>query len=228
MLRLIKDSEARIDKMLSLSKSPYLALSFGKDSIVMWDLVRKQKPDIKCLFLTDTETFMMFEYEELIKHYKNNYSINLEVIRTDTLAENNYNLDKARDARRANWYLPQFINKDGVFMGLRIEESKARRMTLLKKENNQIGRFIMQYKTGKRAGQYRCCPVADWASADILTYCKMNNLKLLGIYEQGNHIRTTARIPRDEKRANALNWIRISNPQKYQLLKNMIPELQYL
>ena len=123
--------------------------------------------------------------------------------------------------------LNKFEEHDGNFMGLRIEESKARRITLIKKTNNEFGKFIMQYKSGERAGTFRCCPLAKWKKEDIMMYLRMNNLPTLDIYKLGGHIRTTARLTGDSVRQSSLQWIRINKPENYQKLLQLIPDLKY-
>ncbi len=210
--------------MLSLSSNPYLALSFGKDSLVMLDLVRQLKPDIKCLFLKSEETYLMFNYEEVINKYLDK-GINLQIVETNRLTENENDWNKARKSGNKDFYLPEFFGYDGVFMGLRIGESKPRKMTLIKRENNQLGPRIMQYKTGKRKGMYRCCPVADWTDYEILLYLKENNLPFLDIYNEGEKMRTTARITGDAARQNALYWIKKNKPENWNKIRKMLPEL---
>ena len=222
----VDDSMSIIEDMLSLSSNPYLALSFGKDSLVMLDLVRRLKPDVKCLFLKSDETYYMYNYEEVIKKHK---GINLQIVSTHRLMENNYDWEKARKAGNKDFMHDDFFaGYDGVFMGLRIDESKGRRFSLLHKENNKIGRFIMQYKTGRREGMYRCCPMAKWKAFEVLLYLKAHNIPFLDVYDQGEHIRTTARITGDAQRQNALTWIKVNNPENWRKLIKMIPELRNL
>jgi 3'-phosphoadenosine 5'-phosphosulfate sulfotransferase (PAPS reductase)/FAD synthetase len=213
--------------MLTLCNNPYIALSFGKDSIVMMDLIYSIAPEIQCLFLTSQESFLMHNFEDLINHYKISHKLNLKIIYGDELESTN-TIDEARKKRKSNWYSDDFLSKDGVFMGLRIEESKARKMTLLNKENNKIFKRIMQYKNGERNGQYRCCPVADWSAFEIMHYCEINNLPLLEVYRFGEQIRTSARLPREEHRQSALASIKMSNPENYNKLLTLLPELRYV
>lgn len=214
-----------IEQMLSICSKPYLALSFGKDSLVMLDLVRGLNQNIKCLFLKSEESFLMYNYEEVINNYKER-GLNLHIVETNRLSENQGDWNKARKAGNKDFLLDDFFQGfDGVFMGLRIEESKARRITLIKKENNVIGPRIMRYKSGKREGMYRCCPVADWTSFEIMHYLKEKNLPFLDVYEQGNHIRTTARITGDAARQNSLYWIKKNKPENWNKIRKLIPEL---
>jgi len=221
----IDKSRESIRQMLSLSKNPYLALSFGKDSLVMLDLVREQYPDIPCLFLKSEETFLMYNYEEVIKEYIEQ-GVNLTLVETNRLSENAMDWEKARKKGNQDFLLDAFFDGwDGVFMGLRIEESKARRYSLTRKQSNNAGQMVYQYTSGKRKGMYRCCPLAFWKEHEIMVYLEERGLPYLDVYKEGSHIRTTARITGDAARQNALHWVKKNNPENWNKLKTLIPEL---
>jgi len=153
-----KLSRQSIERMLELSKNPYIALSFGKDSLVMLDLVRQYVPDIPCRFLKSSETYLLANYEEIIDYYVSD-GVNLHVVNTDRISE----ADSWKGARDlGDDDMEKLLNEgdfDGVFMGLREEESRARKITL--KCNNQYGFRVMRYKSGKRKGWFRCCPISS-------------------------------------------------------------------
>lgn len=216
-----------IEQMLTLCDNPYIALSFGKDSLVMVDLIYRIQRDIPCLFLKSEETFLLYDYERVIESWRESHNLNLHIVDTQRLSEHDHDWNAARKAGNKDFYRPEFFQGwDGVFMGLRIEESKARRITLIKEENNSIGNRIMQYKNGQRAGMYRCCPVADWLGWEIHTYLTDKQLPMLNIYSEGSHMRTTARLTGDAARQSALHWVKKSNPQNYNRLISMMPELK--
>lgn len=214
-----------IAKMLELSSNPYLALSFGKDSLVMLDLVLKQFPDIQCNFLKSDESDLMHDFKGIEEWYLTNKSLNLNIVNTHRMQEVGWDYALAQKGKKDDWFLDGFIhdkfgNKfDGVFMGLRIEESKARRMTLLKKSNNVEYKFIHKYKTGKRKDTYRCCPIAHFSESEIMEYLKENKLKYLEIYRFGSHIRTSARLPRKSTLAESSFWLQKNDPERYRQLK---------
>jgi len=216
-----------IEKMLELSKNPYIALSFGKDSLVLLDLVYKINHNIKCIFLKSEESFLMYNFEEVINWYLVNKNLNLHIVDTKRLSETNFDWFEARHKGNQDFLLDDFFNGyDGFFMGIRIQESKARKMTLLQSQNNKISKFIMQYKTGKREGMYRCCPLAKWTADEIMIYLLAKKLKFLDIYNLGSHIRTTARITSSSVLNNSLFWIKKNNPQNYNKLCQLLPILK--
>lgn len=223
--RKIEQAKDIINQMLTLCAKPYIALSFGKDSLVMLDLIYQTNNQIDCLFLTSDETFLMHNFKEVIDWYEAEKGIKLKIITTNTLLKNDFNLDKAREERKQDWMLDVFFEYDGVFMGLRAEESKARRLSLMDKNNVSPG--ILQYKSGKRKGQYRACPLKNWTQADIEIYSIAHNLKMLNVYEKlGFGERTTARIPRAEHRASCLHSIKQTSPENFNKLIALIPDLR--
>jgi 3'-phosphoadenosine 5'-phosphosulfate sulfotransferase (PAPS reductase)/FAD synthetase len=213
--------------MLFLSGNPYLALSFGKDSLVTLDLIRSVYPQIKCLFLKSEESFLLYNFEEIIDYYKND-GINLEIVETRRLSENNWNWEIARKAGNNDFNLFEYEEYDGVFMGLRIEESKARKFSLLtNKHKNRVYPFIHEYTAGRRKGIFRCCPVATWSEDEILIYLKERNLPFFDIYNNGSFIRTTARLTGDAvRRGDCLYWIKKTDPERYNILISKLPELK--
>lgn len=205
--------------MLSLCSNPYLALSFGKDSVAMLDLVREQAPNVQCLFLASEETFYMGNYDELLGHYRA-AGVCVEVVEMN-------HLDHDFDAGRNNEFQqPRFFDGwDGVFMGLRIEECKARRISLLRKENNEAGSRIMQYKSGRRAGMYRCCPMADWTGFEVMLYVQEKGLRVLDCYTDYT-VRSSAQMPYGQGATNALFRVQQTSPERYNRLITLIPELK--
>ena len=225
----IQESLSIVQQMLGLSKNPYIALSFGKDSLVMMDLVYRLSPGVKCLFLKSEESFLMYNYEELIEWYQKNRQLNLHIVKTQRLSEHNFDWNRARKAGNQDFYLDGFFDGyDGIFMGLRMEESPPRMVTLAAKEHNRIGKFIMQYQAGKRKGMYRCCPVAEWTSFEIMFYLQKCKLPMLDVYRLGDHIRTTARITGTSVRRHTLFWIKKNKPENWNRIVQILPELRSL
>lgn len=222
----IERSNLIIQRMLTLSKRPYVALSFGKDSLVMIDLIRQFKPNIPCLFLKSEESDIIYNYEEVVSQYQAK-GYNIRVVKTYRLSDNNYNWEAARKAGRNDFYIGDFAaNWDGVFMGLRIGESKQRRVSLVRKDNNVIYDKIMRYKLGKRKGMLRCCPMAYWSAFEIMFYLRQRGLPYLEVYDLGEEVRTTARLTGDAVRNNALIQIKQANPERFNRIIRILPELK--
>ncbi len=224
--RKLAKSRESIARMLSLSKNPYLALSFGKDSLAMLDLVLEQYPDVPCLFLKSEETFLLHEYEKIIGEYLSR-GLRLSVVE---MRHHNHDFSEGAAnnefAQRAFFWDDKGSRWDGVFMGLRIDESKARRHTLLAKQNNLYGHRIMRYSTGLRAGMYRCCPVADWTAAEVMYFLEERALTFLSAYEEGAHVRTSAQLPFENQLDETVADLKRRNPEGYNKLIQLIPTLR--
>jgi 3'-phosphoadenosine 5'-phosphosulfate sulfotransferase (PAPS reductase)/FAD synthetase len=216
--RKINQSISIIENMLSICPNSYLSLSFGKDSLALLHLIMQVKKDIPCLFLASEETFLLENYDEIINHYIEK-GVNIKVVNMKHL---NYNFEGGANNE---FKQSEFLNFDGVFMGLRIEESKARKISLIKKENNVIGKRIMQYKSGDRKNMYRCCPISEWSSFEIFVYCQENNIKLLDAYTS-HEIRTSAQLNYSGTLTNQINDLKARNISAYNKLIVQIPHLK--
>jgi len=70
----------------------------------------------------------------------------------------------------------------GVFMGLRIEESKNREIHLLR----NLG-YASQYKTASSRfykGSWYCNPVAEWSGTDVFAFLLSRNIPIIDIYRR--------------------------------------------
>jgi 3'-phosphoadenosine 5'-phosphosulfate sulfotransferase (PAPS reductase)/FAD synthetase len=209
-----------IRNMLKLCSNPYLSLSFGKDSLVMMDLVTKIHPDIDCLFLKSEETFLIDNYEEVIKYYLSK-GINIKIV---SMRHLDYNFEDGENNEfRQDAF---FDNRDGCFIGLRIGESKGRRMTLTSKAGNNVSKGIMQYKVGRRKNMFRCCPMAQWTSYEVYLYCKHYGLKMLNSYSSHKD-RTSAQLPMSNTLRLSLNKIKTTDISRFNKIITMIPELRF-
>lgn len=206
----IEESLIIIEQMFKLSSNPYISLSFGKDSLVMADLVTKLNPKIPCLFLKSEFSYYLGDFESLIEFYRT-YFNNLIVI------EGEFFGDLQSDF-------------DGVFIGLRLKESKKRKMSLLRKENNEHGKFIMRYKHDTKEaptkGIYRCCPVAMWEFYEEELYLSSFNLPYLKLYDDFGFTQRTSTWLDDYIKCNDLQKIKNSYPEKWNYLVTLNPDLR--
>jgi len=72
-------------------------------------------------------------------------------------------------------------------MGLCKDESKARKHTLSKADQNNIFRY--------QDGTIRCCPLRHWTNQDVAAYVAKYDVPMLSTYHKfGFDVRTAARI----------------------------------
>ena len=202
---LVKKTSGFIRWALERVENPYVACSFGKDSAVMLHLILQQKPDIKIRFIRwKNETENIDNYDEVIKMWG---KINLEQVELHR--------EILSDKRKDRYETEGF---DSYFIGLRQEESVARRLTL-----KTHGMF---YKN--KSEMIRISPLADWNEKEISAYMFSNELPILNTYlKQGSQSRTASRIPREDYgiRQSFLNDLRHRDFASYQNLIKHFPEI---
>lgn len=183
-------------KALCLSSMPSLSFSGGKDSVVLLDIAIKAGFKGRLMFfrygnnaLGGLETPK--ENVELLKYYANMYELEYDIV--DCLGESDCwdmcgkfllipeTPEEKRIFNKTNYDF-KFKSKEhqkkyGIdlrIMGMRKEESNARRITLAKKG------YIYNTKDRK---SLTCCPLSNFTSMDIWAYIFANNLRYLSIYD---------------------------------------------
>lgn len=225
--RRIDQAKSEIAEMLLISKRPYIAFSCGKDSSVLADIVLSQNPSIPCRFICSGETRIVHNVDSVISHFKNKYNANIEEIFIDRVFSEewkNASFDEQRKAGRKD--IQSIDNKqyDGVFMGLRKDESRGRKISLSFHKDENLPANMYQYK---KRPFYRMCPLADWKTEDIGAYIVSNHIPILNWYQEyGFESRTTARLTGDAVRQNVIFYIHKTNLAGYQKLIERFPELR--
>jgi 3'-phosphoadenosine 5'-phosphosulfate sulfotransferase (PAPS reductase)/FAD synthetase len=145
----------------------YVAVSWGKDSVVMLHLCQQVQPDILAISFSHPERSMISNYEEVIDQYRQRFGLNLK----DIALAGDHVPAKVEQAKLWDTWPVGFI-------GLRKEECDRRSMALIK-----YG-LLHQYQSGSRSTSWRCCPVGWFGWRDIWAYICANNLPYLSIYDQ--------------------------------------------
>lgn len=207
--RRIAEALALIDRALDVCQSVYVACSFGKDSAVLLDLVMRRVPDIEARFIRWPETEYLGNYAEVIQQWEaRGANIRILDLRRDTLDDT--------VADRWRW-LRELAPTDGVFLGLRADESHARRMSL-----TVHGVF---YRL--KEGYWRISPLAWWTTADVAAYVMMHGLPTLDAYKaRGFSERTASRIPRKGVRGKMLRQIKLEDPAAWEGLRRIYPDVE--
>lgn len=106
---------------------------------------------------------------------------------------------------------------DGVYMGLRAEESKARRANLSKRHE--------VYKT--LGGEWRCCPIARWTADDVFAYHIEHGIEINPCYFNNRflkpeEIRVSWAVPTPGARAHGeMEHFRYYYPEQFRKLRDM-------
>ena len=206
---LVNRTKGFIRWALERVENPYVACSFGKDSAVMLHLVLEQRPDVSVRFVRwKNETDLLSNYDEVIAEWGDINLTQVELYRTSIN-------DKVKDRYNADGY-------DSYFIGFRMEEATARRITL--KTNG------MFYKM--KEGKIRISPLSDWKTIDVAAYILSNNIPTLDTYNDfGFEERTTSRVPRADYgiREQSLRLLKEKDISKFNQLLNQFPEIsQYV
>lgn len=215
-----------VQEMLSIVKNPYIAFSCGKDSSVLADIVLQLNPRVKLRFISSGETRILHNVDDVISHFQRKYNADVEEINFDRVFSEEWkdaSFDEQRKAGRRDIQTIDNSQYDGVFMGLRIEESRGRSISLKMHQSSGLPKYMYQYVDKK---YYRMCPLADWKTEDVGAYIVSHGLPVLDWYNSfGFNARTTARLTGDAVRQNAIFWIKCNNPQGFSKLIERFPEL---
>lgn len=208
-------------RFFEICNNPYLALSWGKQSIVLAHLIYKLRPETRMIFLRSWESYLLHDYENVISKFP--FQINYFEHFRDNVSWNNWTWKETRDYGSKdiqNMADECFHEWDGVVMGLSKDESVARRITC--SSSNTPWKTIFKYVNNK----YRCTPIQSWSKHDLAAYIASNNISLLSTYNNtGLDGRTTARITRNNAEMNGLRELKKENISNYNIIVNRFPEL---
>ncbi len=219
-----------IGGILQHIKYPYIAFSCGKDSSVLAHMVMQFVPSAPLRFLSSGETRLVHNVDDVLQYF-NSLGAEIQEINVDRVFSEEWKdatWDEQRKAGRHDMELLNDSSFDGIFMGLRAEESRARKISLYKQQTDGLPYFCYQYKTGKRQDMIRCCPLGNWTTIDVGTYIIEHGLPYLDWYgHQGFEGRTTARLTGDAVRQYALVWLKKNKPDSWNRLSMRFPEFKY-
>lgn len=205
---LVNKTVAFIRWALQRVKNPYLACSFGKDSSVMLHLVFNQYPNIQVKFLGKKETTLIDDYAGIVDWWRNRNVL------IDWLTYRGWMEGGTQKGIAKNM---QADEHDSFFVGIRKEESVARRITLKKD-----GKFFLM-----KDGKVRIAPLADWTTKDVAAYMVANELPVLGAYKrEGFEARTTSNIP-SKYPHEAMARLKDADISAYNELIQMFPDAKY-
>lgn len=171
-----------IEEMLSKCNNSYIAFSTGKDSTVVLDLVMKQNKNISIVYFDADAKFP--ECEDVLQYYENK---GLKLIRfkteplIETIKKYGFNNSKIEYyTMQSTVYKPikRMLKKykyDGVFLGLRAEESFDRKRML------KIHGILFYQKRDKI---WECNPIGWWTKDDVWQYIDYHNCYYNKIYDK--------------------------------------------
>jgi len=172
-----------VTQALERMQNPYIAFSTGKDSLCVAHLVWEQRDSVPAVYF-DADCAFAESYELLDR---------MEVIgrpiihwKSESLMET-FRRAGGPDARnieaetmRSTVYRPirgllREYNFDGVFLGLRAEESPGRA---------KLGRYRGQLFWQTRDRLWECLPILDWSYLDVWAFIVSQNLDYCHVYDR--------------------------------------------
>lgn len=172
----------------------YVSFSCGKDSAVMFDLVRDVAPAVEGRFLRWPETAWIGDFDRVLSDWT---GLGATVRVVDIVR------DRIDDRVPDRWgQLADAAPSSGAFIGLRSQESRTRAMVL-----RRFGPVHVM-----RSGIVRVWPIGHWTEADIAARIWERGLPILSAYDAGIDVRTVARVPRESVRESFMADLRDRNP----------------
>lgn len=212
-----------LSNFFSMCNYPYLALSWGKQSICLAHLIWQIRPSTPMVFTRSWESYLIHNFQEVIALFTEKYPVVWIDNYCDNVSWNNLSWKETRDIGSGDiqnmWRrVPEW---DGVIMGLSKEESRARRITTSIDNTGVYG--VFRYTDGK----YRCTPLQNWSNDDIAAYVLKHDIPLLNEYKVfGIKARTTARMTRMYVDNNGLFRLKMRNFENYNKIVTRFPELK--
>jgi phosphoadenosine phosphosulfate reductase len=167
--RRLRHARAITSRAMEIGEPGYVALSGGKDSTVVYGLVREQRPDVPAIWSDDE--WWLPETMEYIRGLQER-GLDVRQIRTRARHTEWFGVDGEYDdvadyARRQGWGM--------VFLGLRQDESSARRVHL---------RAYGPLFRSASDGMWHCNPIHDWTWRDVWAYIVSQGLDYNRAYDR--------------------------------------------
>lgn len=165
----LRSAREIVRKAVDLSELGYVALSGGKDSTVVYGLIREVLPNIPAVW-SDDEWWL----PETMAYIQRLQAGGLDVrqIRTTAWHTDWFAIQGDYDS------IPDYAHQQGwqlVYLGLRQEESNARRMHL-----RTLGPLFF----AKSDQTWHCNPIHDWSWQDVWGYIVSNHLDYNRAYDR--------------------------------------------
>jgi 3'-phosphoadenosine 5'-phosphosulfate sulfotransferase (PAPS reductase)/FAD synthetase len=174
----IAETHKFIDFVLSHVKIPYVACSFGKDSIVMLHLILQHRKDIP-VYSFSNKQYDFPDTHRLRWELQEKWNLNMILIERDVSKAVETEDEGGAYNRLYFLVLREQVQKhqwNCAFVGKRKQEAPRR-----KREIDEKGNFFPDAINGKVA-----YPLADWTVKDIWAYSTLNSLPHHEIYDKQN------------------------------------------
>lgn len=215
-------------KALDMNINWYTTCSCGKDSTVLSHLICKMSPGIEVW--SEKDCFDFPGEREYLESLATRYKWNVNIVSppdkelTGELGKVDFCEDiHSRGTSFSDTFFYKLITEqeskfDGVFLGLRCEESQGRLRNFKKRGH------IYQRKNGK----WTCNPLSTWKAEDIFAYLVSNEIPILPVYfntafvgGDPGKIRKSWYLPSARAASGHCVWLKYYYPELYQKLLEM-------
>ena len=234
----------KVEKSLSIIRDAFrienvkwsASISFGKDSLVLLDLLHQVTDRIPVYFMdsayklpdiyeTMELTQQRYKFDIFKAHFADGRPMQEVwerfgipgINRTESMQNKALQVLKKEPSDR--WAKENGYN--GVFWGIRKEESRSRRWMIM----------TMGVTFENTQGFYRCAPLADWTARDVWAYIVSRNLPYPKLYDYQKFqtrdwIRNTGWATTDGANEGRILWLREFYPEYYEKLEWMLPDVK--
>lgn len=224
---------ATVERAIKICQRPYVAFSAGKDSEAMLWTVWQIAPQVPARILTGWETRLLYpDLDDVLAWWRKTFPAStLEEVYVDRVTG-----DWAQATFYEQWvtfkgaWITDLMlpGADGIFIGLRAQESRMRALALrLRNEGETVS--IYHYKTESldhMAGMCRICPLDKWTTDDVGALLVHHEIPMLSIYAEDMEARSHYRLGWRAMRLGQLMALRGRNLSAYNTIIARFPELE--
>lgn len=219
--RHVKESKAIIEDALSKFPKWHLAYSGGKDSTavlgLLWEMGLNKEVELFNIYDDRAFSFHKAYVEMMAKKFNFNLDIRYlgEVLKEDFLLDEKSSGQLKNLKEKIDFLRAEKNKNSGVFMGLRIEESKKRRF--LYSKNAGIA-------TRRENGSWYCNPIMRWSGNDVFAFLLSRNIPIIDVYRKldlwpdPRKIRYHDATPRNFASEGQAAWLRENYPLEFKRL----------
>lgn len=231
----VRSAQKIIESAFAKFSSWAVSCSFGKDSLVLLDLVFSVRP---CAVIFKDSGYCLPETYATMQKCKERYGFKTQVKQADMTWEeilDRFGLPGINRTDAQQKKAVQAIKKDvltefakelgfmGIFWGLRSQEAKGREMLLRCKGHTFLN---------ETTGLWYCAPLHNWTADDVWAYIISRDLPYPKFYDyqQGDKardwIRNTGWASTDGASRGRLVWLKRYYPDLYKKLSAKFPEVR--
>jgi 3'-phosphoadenosine 5'-phosphosulfate sulfotransferase (PAPS reductase)/FAD synthetase len=215
-----------VEQALDLKIKWYIACSAGKDSVALAHLVNSFA---KIPLWSEKDNWDYPEEIPYLEELQKKYGWQIDIDYQE-LSLKNQDICEDLHSRGTDFsdkFFYSLIEKqekkfDGVFLGLRCEESIGRKKNYMKRGH------IYQRKNTK----FTCIPLATWKGEDIFAYFVSNEIPILPVYtktmfvKSPTEIRKSWYLPSSRASSGHCVWLKYYYPDLFQKLVEIFPEVR--